>query len=132
MIKQMAPFILIPMLITFGVGFFIEKNKLVAGNYKEYCEVRTELAMNVYDEIKRGLPLYEINVFWEKSSVDEYHTYSRAKWWKDLKDEVGLLVREGKLSFRVKEIVMQRCVADTGVMVYYKKYKGVVPNEINS
>ena len=132
MIKQMAPFILIPMLITFGVGFFIEKNKLVAGNYKEYCEVRTELAMNVYDEIKRGLPLYEINVFWEKSSVDEYHTYSRAKWWRDLKDEVGLLVREGKLSFRVKETIMERCLRGDELIVHHENKKKVISNETNS
>ena len=132
MIKQMAPFILVAVLIAFGIGFSIEKNTSVAENYQKYCETRTELAMNVYDEIKKGLPLYRINVYWDGSSIDRHHTYSRAKWWRDLKDEVGLLVREGKLSFRVKEIVMQRCVADTGVMVYHKEYKGVVPNEINS
>jgi|TARA_R100001163_G_C4940522_1_gene112558 hypothetical protein len=132
MIKQMVPFILVAVLIAFAIGFSIEKNTSVAENYQKYCETRTELAMNVYDEIKKGLPLYRINVYWDGSSIDRHHTYSRAKWWKDLKNEVGVLVREGKLSFRVKETIMERCLRGDELIVHHENKKKVISNETNS
>lgn len=110
----------------------MRKTEIDNKTYVKYCETRTVLAMQVYDSIKKGLPIDNIEAVWAKQSESLEHTIARNLWWRDLKLEVRKLIMEGKLSIRVKEIVMQRCVADTGVMVYHKEYKGVVPNEINS
>ena len=100
--------------IVFAVTVFVVAKKVEADrnyeHYAGYCGVRAELAMGIFDSIKDGLPLNRIHAFWRTPPKNIAHSLDREQWWEELKIEVDTLMKEGKLSMRVKEIVLKECL----------------------
>jgi len=121
-------------LISFLINIKVEADRNVKD---EYCEVRVKLAMYIFDSIKSGLPLDRINATWGTPSINESHSRSRNAWWEKLKLEVNTLMKEGKLSLRIQEIIAERC-KDISIeqccliMTYYKKDGRIILDAVDT
>ena len=121
-------------LTSFLVNIKVEADKDVKS---EYCQVRVQLAMHIFDSIKSGLPLDRINAAWGTPPINEAHSKSRNAWWEKLKLEVDTLMKEGKLSIHIQDIVAERC-KDIPVeqccliMTYYKKDGRVILDAVDT
>ena len=121
-------------LTSFLINIKVEADRNVKD---EYCEVRVKLAMYIFDSIKSGLSLDHINAEWGTPSINESHSRSRNAWWEKLKLEVNTLMKEGKLSLRIQEIIAKRC-KDISIeqccliMTYYKKDGRIILDAVDT
>ena len=118
--------------VTVGAGIHRHNEAKKAEHHTEYCGIRVQLAMGVFDSLKEGLPIDRIHAFWQIPPKNQQHGYDRDIWWEELKVEVQELMAEGKLSIRVKEIILERCMETSGTMVHHEDMNGIIPDEIDS
>jgi len=87
-----------------------EETNLVEEDHRIYCEERTYLGMRVYDKVKEGFELHEINIYWDDPFLSYEVLVFRKKWEFLLKKEIEELILEGLLSMRVQESIYNRCL----------------------
>ena len=106
MIRGAFGIIALAVIFTFTVLVVVNKVEADRSVKNEYCEVRVQLAMHIFDSVKSGLSLDRINAAWGTPPINEAHSKSRNAWWEKLKLEVDTLMKEGRLSLHIQKIIV--------------------------
>tara|TARA_A100001391_G_C4994812_1_gene259127 strand:- start:396 stop:809 length:414 start_codon:yes stop_codon:yes gene_type:complete len=137
MIRGAFGIIALAVIFTFTVLVVVNKVEADRSVKNEYCEVRVQLAMHIFDSVKSGLSLDRINAAWGTPPINEAHSKSRNAWWEKLKLEVDTLMKEGRLSLHIQKIIAERC-KDIPVeqccliMTYYKKDGRIILDAVDT